>query len=264
MIRRCIACLLLASGIASAEPHAGFEVAKKGESIIVSDVHECSPTFFSGVFVGDKIIEAGGKIIKTEDDLKAVVAKRAVGKLMPLRVLRGDEKKKVLVHVMDAEDVKSHVAKELHEKAAEEKRARELAEKKAIEEAERAARTREYVEQHGPLLYVGRVTEDVIGQPEIRLLVENLSKTDVEAVRFKVAVFDKFGDKVKDAFSGDHEKEFLYQHTIRPSAETWIRLGIPWHTTAGKATVVATEYVMADGRRVSPPHPKVAEIRNER
>jgi hypothetical protein len=265
VIARLIFAAIIASAqIAIAEPHAGFEVSQHDGAVFVSDVHECSPSYFTGVVVGDKLIESGGKAIKTEEDLRAAVSKRSVGKLMAFHVIRNDKRTKVLVRVIDSMDVRRHVEQELRDKAADEQRARERAEETARRAAALAERTRDYVEKHGPLLYVGRVTEDVIGQPEILLVADNISSTAVEAVRFRVAVFDKFGDEAKNAFSGEHETVFLYQRTIRPGAEAVIRMGIPWHATAGKATVIVTEYVVNGGVRVSPPRPKVVEITNER
>ncbi len=74
------------------------------EGALVSEVVENSPAQKSGIQVGDVIVRFNDKRIKTMRELPRVVASTEVGKTVPVKVIRGDNKLTLDVKVEELED----------------------------------------------------------------------------------------------------------------------------------------------------------------
>lgn len=253
--------LALSQVAAYAEPHLGFNVEVVSRKPMVVFVYPFTTAQFAGVTKGDVVLSVGGRPVAGPKDIADFVAAKKVGDKVRIKLRRNNDESYVKVSLEDGDDVRAKQA-ERDDRAKESlRREREAREREAALRAEQAARTAKHVSDHGPLLFVGRVTDDVLGQPQITILAENLSRSTVDAVRFRVSVFDKFGDPVPDSFGAGHEKEFLYQKPILAGEKVVINMGVPWHATVGVAKIVASEYVLAGGEKVVPPRKKVVEVR---
>ena len=256
-----IVVVLFAATECLAEPRIGFDVIQIGEAVVVSHAYLCGMNRLDGVSKGDRVLAVAGRPVKKTSDIAAAVKTKAVGEKVSVRIARAGDRLSRDVLMIDDDQVR----KEVEELEAAKLRANEAIEEQAraaaAAKAEERARILRIAADAGPLVFVGRIVDNSLGQPEILILCENISDATIEAARFRVAMFDKFGDPAKSAFGASHEQVFLYQKRIMPGQELTLELHIPWHSTAGKATIVATDFVLEGDRRFVPPRPKSVEVR---
>lgn len=247
--------LLLACGslAARAEPHLGFDVENGAKGVQVTKVYDHTPAAKEGVRIGDHVMAVAGLPVTTVEEIQKALRPRKVGGNIRVKVSRLTGPQDIKVQLLDGDALR---AAEAERRATQ----RARAEKEAREAIEKATNIAKYISEKGPLIYVGKVEDNVIGTPEILLMLHNISPEDVDAVEFEVRMFDKFGRPAL-GFAGDsNTKRFLHQKAIAPSAEVLVRANVLFHDTVGKAEIVATKFVMGDGRIVEPPQPKVVIV----
>lgn len=222
----------------------------------------------AGLARGDVVLSVAGNAAKSAKAVDDLIAATEPGKTVRFDIKTLAGRQVLKIKIGDAVAYRQWQAETIELEAREAKRKQDEAAAKAVaraeeaeRKAERAKALQELIQKRGPITYSGRVQNNAIGQPEIVLLVTNVSTEPVEAIEFFVAIYDKFGEAVPDAFGNTNKKVFKYQEPLKPNEPTVITMGISWHRTAGKATVMANRFVMANDRIVEPPGPPVIEVR---
>ena len=261
---RSLLCLLvgLAAAACQADPRVGFDVETNRGETVVSRVYgrgrvdlglsDLRPD--KGVQAGDRLVSVAGYAVKKPRDVDAAVKGRKPGRNVTVKVIRGGKPVTCVVPIVESEAVQKEID--------DERRASLEAEQEAAKQ-EQARRQKLLIRalETGPLLFAGQIVDNARGDPEIVLVCENIAETAIEAAKFEVAMFDKFGDPALGIFGSSNEKTFVYQKRIEPRERVVIELRIPWHGTAGKATITAREFVMRGDRKFSPPKPEPVAVR---
>jgi serine protease Do len=73
------------------------------EGLLVRGVEEGSPADRAGLGRGDLIVEAGGRVVSSADDLHAVLDEAGASGTVMVTVVRGEEEREVAVRLSSAE-----------------------------------------------------------------------------------------------------------------------------------------------------------------
>jgi len=255
--------------------HLGFDLEQTDERMVVRNVHQWSPAHADGVREGDVLVAIVGAKARTIDEINDLVAKKKPGDPVRIR-FKTEGKKESLsrtVHLDDAENFRARIAKdekreadqrEMAKQAQEwtEKAAQELQVTQAAERERQQQDLKARIAKHGEVqILVGVVARDPINQPIILLTVKNHSRHNMDAIEFRVQLFDKFDRPVEGIFGASNEKTFLCQRIIDAGGQTEVLLGAPWHDTVGKAKVSVVQYVIENGSPVKVPNPEVIVVK---
>lgn len=241
--------LAVASARAGAEPHLGFEVDDSGGRLRVSHVYPFTEASKAGVAMGDIVLNVGGASVKNEKEFADIVARRKPGDVARVRLKRGEVAKNHKIEVADGDAMRAAVEQQKNAERArrDQERRRAVAEREQLEER---------IAEKGAVSFTaGKVTDNVIGRPEIVLVIENISEQWIDGVEFRVAMFDKFGRPAKGLWGDSHEKTFLFQNRIGALGTERMIVPIPWHDTVGKAEIVVVQYVLDNGAIIKPTAP---------
>jgi hypothetical protein len=250
-----VSALALTAVQAIAEPHLGFDVDDSGGRLRVSHVYAMTPGAKAGAKLGDILVSVGGTSAKTEGDFKALVSKRKPGDIVRVRIKRGAEVSNIAVQVVDGDAMRAAIeeAKKLSNERKENELRRVMAERQKLED--------EIADRGAVRITAGSVQDDIIGNPQIILEVENISEQWIDAVELKVEMFDKFGRPAKGILGASHEQTFLVQEVIGGLGTKRVVASVPWHDTVGKSRVSVVKYALDNGSVITPPNPDTVMVK---
>lgn len=212
------AAVVVFCGAAVAEQHLGFEVSQNGRAVAVAYVYPNTAAYRAGISRGDLVLAVGGKNLRNVQDFEGIVSRQKPDAEIKVKTSSERGVKFSTLPVRDADKTRAELDK--------------------------------MVAERGPILFLGRVTEDVLGKPKITLYAENMTYRTVDAVEFKVEMFNKFGDPVNGLAGDDNVIDFLHQEALSPGERVLLDARVPWHETVGVANVRITRYVMNGQTRV--------------
>lgn len=250
-----VALVVLVASSAIADPHLGFDVKDRNGKVEVSKVYAFTSAAGSGIDAGDVVVSVGGVAVNSAEEFGVAVSGRKTGEIVGVKTERGGKANNHDIHVVDGDEMRA-LLKERRER--EQKHRREM---EARISADRK-QDRDTLAKQGAIVFRGgAVKKDAIGQPQITLDIQNISTQTIDAVEFKVTMFDKFGRPAKGLLKDSHEQTFVYQEVIAPRDTVSITANVPWHQTVGKADVAVVQYVLENGKVVKPQAPPTVTVK---
>lgn len=247
------------------EGHLGFDIedTDNGPPKVVR-VYKSTDAHKQGITAGDQLVSVSGLPAKDKETVAKRLSKKAPGLNLQIRVKTEDGFKTKTLILASADAVAAQKAQE--DKIAENKAKAEQAkaEREALA-ADRAKRTAEametILERHGAVVVAnGSIRANVIGRPELALSLVNASGMEIDAVEFRVELFDKFDRPANGLFGDGNSKVFLHQTPIPPKSFRDVIAPIPFNDTAGKARVSVVRYLPKNGEAVEVSAPYVVEV----
>lgn len=266
-MKRLVLLLAIAFGaIAQAdEPHLGFELedSDDGHPKVVR-VYKATDAEKQGIAVGDIVYSVSGLPAKDKDTIAKRLSKKAPGANLQVRVKTKDgfSTKTLILASSDAVAQRKAEEDKIAENKARIEQAKVERERLAEDRAKRTAAAMEKIlAKHGAVVVAnGSIQMNVIGRPEIALALVNASPMEIDAVEFRVELFDKFDRPANGLFGDGNSKVFVHQTPIPPKSLRDVIAPIPFNDTAGKARVSVVRYLPKNGEPVDVVAPYEIEV----
>lgn len=276
LIVRRIAAFVLVTGSSfawAAEPNLGFEVDGSTGVLRIAQVYDLTDAKTAGLKPGDVVVNVAGGNVSTEKDFAAIVATREPGAVVQLRY-KPSRPREVVDGLSDllkknkrtSEPVTVRLAvvdkRAMLEAIAEKKKQDDLAAQQKRQQEDAFLRQKEErIATKGALsITAGQVRDNAIGMPEIKIRITNIADQPIEAVEFRVAMFDKFGRPAMGLWGETNDKIFLHQEVIEAGSSVFVVANVPWHSTVGKAEITVVKYALANQRVITPPSPDTVVV----